>query len=306
MTEKMENNIYEKGSLGTLKEQAKKDGFNNIRDWQNSKRYKPKNIDQVKKILTENKIYIKDSQIFYRFWSKVDIKDNKKDCWNWTAGTTDGYGTFWLYDKQVLSNRMSYTLTKGDIKDESQVQHICNNRLCCNPSHLELGNHYKNMQYMVKCRRSNYGENNGFSKLTEDHVRLIFAAYIEQQKLHPEFTQYQIAEPIAEKFNISCPHIISIINGRQWKHMQKDFGHSIVKNARQGNPGESNGNSKLTEDQVREIHNLYKERLYQNPYLIQWEITEPIAKKFNVSKVQIGNIINGKQWHHIYKEFHQK
>lgn len=227
----MENKIYEKGSLGWFKEQAKKDGFDSIRDWQNWKRYEKdlKNIGQVEKLLNENKIDIKDSQIFYRFWSKVDIKDNKEDCWNWTAGTTQGYGMFWLYDKQVLANRVAYILSKGDIPDELQVHHICNNPTCCNPNHLELGGHFKNMQYMVKCKRSNYGENNGYSKLTEDQVCQIHKLYNEQRKLYPEYKQWMITEPIAKKFKISCSHITSIINGRQWNHIQKDLDNSIVK-----------------------------------------------------------------------------
>ena len=40
MVRDMENKKYEKGALGWLKEQAKKDGFGNIRDWQNWKREK--------------------------------------------------------------------------------------------------------------------------------------------------------------------------------------------------------------------------------------------------------------------------
>jgi hypothetical protein len=110
---------------------------------------KIKNIEQVEKILEENNIEIKDSWIFYRFWNKVDIKDNTEECWNWTAYICpDGYCSFRLYDKMVLAHRVTYMLIKGEIPNRLQVLHLCNNPLCCNPKHLELGNQSKNIQLL--------------------------------------------------------------------------------------------------------------------------------------------------------------
>lgn len=219
----MENKIYEKGSFGQFKEQAKKDGFDSIRDWQKWKRYRNiKNIDQVENILEENNIEIKDLEIFYRFWSKVDIKDNVKDCWNWIVSTNrKGYGIF-SHDKEQLSHRIAYILTKGSISDNLQVQHFCNNSLCCNPYHLELGNQSKNMQYMIKCKRQRYV---GTPILTEDQVREIHKIYNEQRRLHPEFRRRlrKIKEPITKKFGISMSHITGIISGDRWTHIYKEF-----------------------------------------------------------------------------------
>lgn len=223
-----ETKIHDKGTFGWLREQAKKDCFDNIKDWQNWKRYRNiKNIDQVENILEENNVCIKDIEIFYRFWDKVDIKNNKEECWNWIANTNDGYGNFHMGYKnriktttvQMRSNRMAYILTKEDIPDGLQVLHLCNNSLCCNPNHLELGDNIKNMQYMVKCGRCNQsGENNGNSILTEDQVREIHKIYDEQRKLHPEFfrKQWKIIEPIAKKFGVDKITISRIICGKNW------------------------------------------------------------------------------------------
>lgn len=108
-----ENKKYEKGSLGWLREQAKKDDFgDDIKGWQNWERKKindkrrrtsnilkfknmTQNIDRVVDILEENKVKIRDELVFYKFWSHVDIKDNIKECWNWTGYIKDNeYGQF--------------------------------------------------------------------------------------------------------------------------------------------------------------------------------------------------------------------
>ena len=78
------------------------------------------------------------------------------------------------------SHHMAYMLSKGSISNGSQVQHVCNNPKCCNPNHLELGDHSKNMQYRAKCGRyNNKRESNGHAKLTEDNVREIHKLYKE-------------------------------------------------------------------------------------------------------------------------------
>ena len=178
------------------------------------------NIEQVEKILEENNVEIKDPWLFYRFWNKVDIRDNKEECWNWTASLgTRGYGQFNICGKIVKANRISYLLSKGDISN-LQVQHLCNNRKCCNPNHLELGNQSKNEQHKIKCGRyNNYGENSGFSKLTEDQVREIHKIYNEQMKLYHYPKRSRIMDTIAQKFDVSKGAIYDIIKGRNWHHI---------------------------------------------------------------------------------------
>jgi predicted DNA-binding protein YlxM (UPF0122 family) len=54
--------------------------------------------------------------------------------------------------------------------------------------------------------------------------------------------------------------------------------------------GEKSGRSKLKENQVKEIRNLYIPKKYS---------CSKIAKKFNVSENNIWNIVNNKTWTHI-------
>lgn len=190
---------------------------------------KIKNIEQVEKILEENNVEIKDNWVFYNFWQKVDIIDNKEDCWNWLAGINwAGYGTF-RYSTMIKSHRMAYVLSKGIIPGKLQVQHICNNRRCCNPNHLELGDQSKNTQYAVECNRwpDQFGENNGNSKLTDDEVRKIHRFYIELRKLHPG--RYPILETIAKKFGIHFGMVSLIVRGKCWHHIYKEFHNGLKK-----------------------------------------------------------------------------
>lgn len=216
----IETKKYEKGTLGWLREQAKKDGFDNIKSWQIWKTCrKIKNIEQVEKTFGD-KINDENISDFYRFWSKVDIKDNKEECWNWTAYIKpEGYGQLHIEGGTIYAHRMAYVLTKGTISDGLEVQHLCNNARCCNPNHLEIGDQHKNVEYMVKCGRQAKGENISQSKMTEDQVREIHKLYKEQRRLHPLYKKWQITWPIAKKFGIIKEQVDNIISGRQWHHI---------------------------------------------------------------------------------------
>lgn len=70
-----------------------------------------------------------------RFWAKVD---KSGDCWEWTAFLTpDGYGRFGLDGAIVAAHRTAYELVVGPIPDGLQIDHLCRNRKCVNPDHLE-------------------------------------------------------------------------------------------------------------------------------------------------------------------------
>lgn len=72
-----------------------------------------------------------------RFWSKVET-DPETGCWNWTAGGNNrGYGQFRLDGKLRLAHRVSYTLSGKDIPEGMTIDHLCRNRRCVNPDHLE-------------------------------------------------------------------------------------------------------------------------------------------------------------------------
>lgn len=72
-----------------------------------------------------------------RFWEKVQKTD---DCWLWTASVKPaGYGQFTVEDQKppVYAHRFSYEQLVGPIPDGLTLDHLCANRRCVNPDHLE-------------------------------------------------------------------------------------------------------------------------------------------------------------------------
>jgi hypothetical protein len=74
-----------------------------------------------------------------RFWSKVDKTDT---CWLWTAGVNaSGYGLFHTGRRPngskiaALAHRVAYQAEYGPT--DSQLDHICEVRLCVRPDHLQ-------------------------------------------------------------------------------------------------------------------------------------------------------------------------
>lgn len=77
------------------------------------------------------------SGLIERFWTKVDRR-GPDECWPWLDSTAPrGYGRFWDGHRQQQAHRAAYELLVGPIPDGLQIDHLCRNRGCVNPAHLE-------------------------------------------------------------------------------------------------------------------------------------------------------------------------
>lgn len=81
-----------------------------------------------------------------RFLGKFDRPAG--GCWIWTAGRNrDGYGCFCIGNsRNRLAHRLSYEFFIGPIPDGLCLDHLCRNRGCVNPEHLEPVTHLENMR----------------------------------------------------------------------------------------------------------------------------------------------------------------
>ena len=78
-----------------------------------------------------------------RFWSKV-ASQGLGECWPWLASTNwKGYGQYSFGSRvagtyrMLRAHRVAYENANGPIPDGMHIDHLCRNRLCCNPAHLE-------------------------------------------------------------------------------------------------------------------------------------------------------------------------
>ena len=72
-----------------------------------------------------------------RFWDNVN-RDEANGCWIWAGGKTGwGYGGFSADSQYVPAHRYAYELIVGPIPVGLQLDHLCRNRACVNPAHME-------------------------------------------------------------------------------------------------------------------------------------------------------------------------
>lgn len=71
-----------------------------------------------------------------RFWPRINKMES--GCWEWTGTISEsGYGQFWDGSRLVRPHRWVYEAVVGPIPDGLVIDHLCRNRACCNPAHLE-------------------------------------------------------------------------------------------------------------------------------------------------------------------------
>ncbi|TXI24598.1 MAG: helix-turn-helix domain-containing protein [Nitrosomonas sp.] len=127
-------------------------------------------------------------------------------CWDWTAGTSRGYGQFNMNRKPVLAHVVSYRIYCGDTEDLC-VLHWCDRPICVQPLHLHLGDRDLNNREARErglTTIGSRGEQNPAAKLTEAEVLWV--------KRQAGMTQAQMAE----RLGVSGSTISDILHERTW------------------------------------------------------------------------------------------
>lgn len=81
-------------------------------------------------------------------WERVErkVERSPSGCWNYTGTLgSNGYGRYSWAPDLWATHRVSYWFHYGDIPDGTEIDHLCRNRACCNPEHLEAVTHAINV-----------------------------------------------------------------------------------------------------------------------------------------------------------------
>jgi hypothetical protein len=105
----------------------------------------------------------------------------EQGCWEWQGGKNGvGYGVAHHKGKTTSAHRIAYQIFNGEIPEGMDVDHICFNRACVNPGHLQLLDRSANMRKAFERRDALGGaylhESRPYKskrKLTDEQLRAI-------------------------------------------------------------------------------------------------------------------------------------
>lgn len=151
-----------------------------------------------------------------RFWLKVDIR-GPDECWEWQGACARGYGRVIATApsrRLLYAHRVAWELAYGPIPEGMLVCHHCDNKGCCNPSHLFVGTQSDNMRDAFTKGRlhvpDSVGEKNTNSKLTNRQ-----AVEIRKENATGRYTQVELGVI----YGVSQQTISRIVNRKLWKHV---------------------------------------------------------------------------------------
>lgn len=154
-----------------------------------------------------------------RFWSKVDRSGGPEACWPWIAGcTADGYGSIRLRISRgrwgsYRAPRVALFIASSLADSGTFVCHTCDNRRCCNPTHLFSATQAENLLDMRQKGR-------GSPMPRPIRKPLGRGSRLNSARVASMRERYQQGESIASlmrSFGVSRNHTTRVVKGGAWK-----------------------------------------------------------------------------------------
>lgn len=130
----------------------------------------------------------------------IKYEVDEKGCWNWLTNLDDkGYGKITINNRRTRAHIYYYEQKYGEVPEGLELDHLCRNKRCCNPDHLEA------VTGIVNVRR---GNNTKYPQELIEHIREEFKrgksyrdiAYENQMKY---FTVWKYINDLTKRRNIT-------------------------------------------------------------------------------------------------------
>jgi len=95
-----------------------------------------------------------------RFQQFIEL-DLLTGCWMWKGCLRAGYGIFQMNGKAMTAHRVSFVHWNGEIKKGLVMDHLCRNKNCVNPKHLESVTDKENLKRGISANRNKTHCKNG-------------------------------------------------------------------------------------------------------------------------------------------------
>jgi len=222
------------------------------------------------------------------------IEKNPNGCWNWTGSFTKTEAPLMnrLGDK-YMSRRVALSLSGKVMESDDQVIPICQNNACVNPDHLVCGEKERFFANVYKLEEKNGGcwvwnglqnaRMYGVFSATSNGKTTNILAHRYSWYLHTGFM------PKALVVCHKCDHPYCVNPDHLFIGTKKDNSQDMVNKGRSAR-GERARTAKLTEQQVREIRELYDTKQYD---------TVQLSKIYGVARSVISRIVNRLIWKHV-------
>ncbi len=231
-----------------------------------------------------------DKRVLHRFLSKIEFGSND-DCWIWIgAKSPSGTGVFSLNHNFVQAHRFMYEITHNISIDRGTfTKHVCGNKLCVNPSHLDIRDTEKRFWSFVN-KQGDKGCWIWTGNIRGGYGRFSIGGWAIPSHRYSYELHNDVKLSDADLILHSCHNRICV-NPSHLRIGDNQDNMDEMKNAGRQAKGVKNGQSKLTEQEVAKIKQLLEEGEMKKA---------DVARMFGVSDCTISDIYKGRTWSWLY------